>query len=244
MGDPVCSGRGAGTAKRRSGFDNGFSGKGTGMDLTLFIGNKNYSSWSFRPWIGMRALDIPFEEKLVPFDMAAGNPDFAAFSPTNKVPVLRHGERTVWESLAILEYVAELYPDHGLWPDDGGARAHARSVCCEMLSGFLALRSECPMNMRRVPAAIEISDAAGRDVARIRSIWSECLERYGGPFLFGGFSAADAMFAPVVNRLDVYGVPVDDSSAAYMAGMKALPAWQEWEAAGRAEPWVVEEDEV
>lgn len=214
------------------------------MELTLFIGNKNYSSWSFRPWIGMRVLDIPFEEKLVPFDMAAGNPEFAAFSPTGKVPVLKHGSRTVWESLAILEYVAELHADGGMWPADSGARAHARAVSCEMLSGFMALRTACPMNMRRHPAAIAVSDAVKRDVARIQSIWTDCLDTYGGPFLFGGFSAADAMFAPVVNRLDVYCLPVDQPSAAYMDRVKALPAWREWEAAGRAEPWVVDEDEV
>ncbi len=214
------------------------------MDLTLFIGNKNYSSWSFRPWIAMRALDVPFEEKLVPFDMAAGNPNFAAFSPTNKVPVLQHGSLHVWESLAILEYVGELYGESGMWPRDPGARAHARSISCEMLSGFLALRSECPMNMRRAPAPLAVSDAAKRDTARILAIWTDCLERHGGPFLFGAFSAADAMFAPVVNRLDIYRLPIDADCAAYMARMKALPAWQAWEAAGRAEPWVVEEDEV
>ena len=213
-------------------------------DLTLYIGNKNYSSWSLRPWIAMRSLDIDFEEKLVPFDMAAGNPDFAAFSPTNKVPVLQHGTHRVWESLAIIEYLAELYPDNMLWPRDRAARAHARAVSCEMASGFSSLRTECPMNMRRPPGAIAVSEGTRRDVARIEALWADCLERYGGPFLFGGFGGADAMYAPVVNRLDIYCLPVSVSSRAYMDRIKALPAWQEWEAAGRAEPWVVEEDEV
>ncbi len=212
--------------------------------LTLYIGNKNYSSWSFRPWVAMRALDIDFKEQLVPFDMAAGNPDFAAFSPTNKVPVLKHGDRTIWESLAILEYLAEVSPDKGMWPADNAARAMARSISCEMISGFGALRAECPMNMRRPRAAIDVSDQVGRDVSRILSIWTECLERSGGPFLFGDFCAADAMFAPVVNRLDIYALPVDDKSSAYMERMKALPAWREWEQAGREEPWIVEEDEA
>jgi glutathione S-transferase len=213
-------------------------------NLKLYIGNKNYSSWSFRPWIAMRALDIAFEEKLVPFDMAAGNPDFAAFSPTNKVPVLKHGTLHVWESLAIIEYLAELNADKPLWPDDTAARAHARSVSCEMISGFFGLRAECPMNMRRVPQVLEISADAQRDVERIEMLWTECLERYGGPFLFGGFSGADAMFAPVANRLEVYCLPVNATSSAYMKQMKSLPAWQEWENAGKAEPWVVDEDEV
>lgn len=214
------------------------------QDLTLYIGNKNYSSWSFRPWIAMRAFDIGFTEKLVPFDMAAGNPDFAAFSPTNKVPVLKHGPLSIWESLAIIEYLAELHADRMLWPQDGAARAHARSVSCEMISGFFGLRAECPMNMRRSPQAIEISDAAKRDVARIEALWADCLDRYGGPFLFGEFGAADAMYAPVVNRFDVYCLPVAATTRAYMDRMRALPAWREWETAGRAEPWIVEVDEV
>ena len=214
-------------------------------EFTLYIGNKNYSSWSFRPWIAMRALDIAFEEELVPFDMEAGNPRFAEFSPTNKVPVLRHGDHTIWESLAIIEYLAEVCPDRGLWPSsDPAARAHARSISCEMISGFGALRSECPMNMRQPPAAIEVSDQARRDVARILTIWTDCLDRHGGPFLFGGFSGADAMFVPVVNRLEIYRLQVDEASATYMQRMKVLPAWQEWEKAGREEPWIVEEDEV
>ncbi len=212
--------------------------------FTLYIGNKNYSSWSLRPWIAMRALDIEFTEALVPFDMAAGNPAFAAFSPTNKVPVLKHGDFHIWESLAILEYVADLYPDKGLWPQDPKLRAQARSVCCEMLSGFGGLRSQCPMNMRREPGAIALSAQTRRDIVRIEKLWAQCLEQSGGPFLFGAFGIADAMFAPVVNRFEVYCLSEDATARTYMTHMKGLPAWKEWELAGRAEPWIVEEDEA
>ncbi len=214
------------------------------VNLTLYIGNKNYSSWSFRPWIAMRHFDIPFEEELVPFDFPAGNPAFAAFSPTNRVPVLKHGGLTIWESLAILEYVADLYPEKRLWPDRSDLRAHARSISAEMLGGFSALRSECPMNMRREPAALTVSDAAKRDVARVEQIWRECIETHGGPYLFGDFSIADAMYAPVVNRLEIYMLADDPVAFDYMKIMKSLPAWREWELAGRQEPWIVEEDEV
>lgn len=214
------------------------------VDLTLYIGNKNYSSWSFRPWIAMRHFDIPFDEELVPFDFAAGNPAFAAFSPTNRVPVLKHGDLTVWESLAILEYLADQYPEKQLWPARPDIRAQARSVSAEMLGGFSALRSECPMNMRREPAVLEISEAAKRDVARVEQIWRECIEAHGGPYLFGDFSIADAMYAPVVNRLEIYMLAGDPVALDYMKTMKSLPAWREWELAGRQEPWIVEEDEV
>ncbi|MDP2732294.1 MAG: glutathione S-transferase family protein [Hoeflea sp.] len=213
-------------------------------DPILYIGNKNYSSWSFRPWIGMRVAGIAFQEILVPFDMAAGNPAFKAFSPTGKVPVLVDDGLTVWESLAILDHVARKHPQSGLWPDDGAFRSRAMAMSAEMMSSFQALRSACPMNMRRVRQPIETTPAILADVARIQTLWSECLAESGGPFLFGGFSVADAMFAPVVNRLDVYAFETGPAVAAYMAAMKALPAWAEWEAAGRAEPWIVDEDEA
>lgn len=210
----------------------------------LYIGNKNYSSWSFRPWIGMRATGIAFEEKLVPFDMAANNPAFKAFSPTGKVPVLVDDGLTIWESLAILDHVARKHPESGLWPADPGLRSRAMAMGSEMASSFMALRSTCPMNMRRARKAIPVSAAVLADVARIESAWTESLALSGGPYLLGDFSIADAMFAPVVNRLDVYALKVNPATASYMARMKALPAWQEWEAAGKAEPWVVEEDEA
>lgn len=212
--------------------------------VRLYIGNKNYSSWSFRPWLGLSVAGVAFEEILVPFDMAAGNPKFAEFSPTNKVPVLEDGDVTVWESLAILDHVARKHPEAGLWPVDAIAHSRAMAMSCEMLSSFPHLRNDCPMNMRREPAKIAVSAGLAKDVARVETLWAQCLTSSGGPFLFGGFTIADAMYAPVVNRLDVYDFDVSPTTRAYMDAMKALPAWREWEAAGRAEPWIVEEDEA
>lgn len=213
-------------------------------DLVLHIGNKNYSSWSFRPWIALEAAGIPFTEHLVPFDFPAGNPAFRDLSPTGRVPVLHHGDVRVWESLAIIEYVADLFPGAGLWPKDIARRATARAISMEMLSGFRALRGACPMNIRRPRREIDLPDGVADDVARIEAIWREALARSGGPFLFGAFSAADAMYAPVVNRFETYGLTADETALAYMERMKAHPAWRKWEAAARAEPWIVPEDEA
>ena len=212
--------------------------------LTLYIGNKNYSSWSFRPWIAMEATGIPFEEVLVPFDFEAGNPRFKEFSPTGRVPALHHGANRVWESLSIIEHAAELYPEAGLWPKDRGRRAVARSVSMEMLSGFRALRNACPMNIRRPKGKIALADGVMADVLRIETIFRELREQSGGPFLFGNFSAADAMFAPVINRFDTYDLVTSSETLSYMAAMKSLPAWKKWEEAARAEPWIVPHDEV
>lgn len=213
-------------------------------DLVLYIGNKNYSSWSFRPWIALEAAGVPFTDRVIPFDFSGGNPEFRKISPTGKVPVLHHGAVRVWESLAIIEYVAELFPDAGLWPKDRVARAEARSISMEMLSGFRALRNACPMNIRRKPGRIDLPDGVMADVARIETLWKAALERSGGPFLFGAFSAADAMYAPVVSRFEAYCLSDDEAVLAYMARMKAHPAWQKWQAAALAEPWIVPEDEV
>lgn len=210
----------------------------------LIIANKNYSSWSFRPWLAMMVAGIPFRETVVPFDEPNHNQHFLEFSPSKKVPVLQHGDLTLWESLAIMEYVADLHPEAGLWPADLQMRGMARAVAHEMHGGFGALRAECPMNMRRKVGAIAVSDAVRADVARIETIWAECLEVSGGPFLFGGFSNADAMYAPVVNRFEVYELGGAAHVEAYSQTMKDLPAWQAWDAAARAEPWVVEEEEV
>jgi glutathione S-transferase len=212
--------------------------------LVLHIANKNYSSWSLRPWIAMKAAGIDFEEVLTPFDDHGGNPAFRTFSPTGKVPVLQHGEVCVWESLAIIEYVADLFPEAGLWPRVPGERAMARAVSMEMLSGFRALRNACPMNMRRPKRAIALPEGVADDVARITEIWKTLRARSGGPFLFGAFGGADAMFAPVVNRLDVYDIAVDDEARAYMAAVKAHPAWIEWQEAALAETWIVPADEA
>lgn len=212
--------------------------------LTLYIANKNYSSWSFRPWIALEAAGVPFEEVVIPFDYPAGNPRIKALSPSARVPLLQHGSLKIWESLAIIEYAAELHPDAGLYPSDRGQRAVARSVSMEMLSGFRALRSACPMNIRRPKGKIALPDGVMADVARIEAIWRELLEVSGGPFLFGEFSAADAMFAPVVNRFDIYDLVASEHSLRYMDAVKSHPAWRKWEEAARAEPWVVPEDEV
>lgn len=213
-------------------------------DLILYIANKNYSSWSFRPWIAMTAAGIPFREELIPFGPGATHPRFRELSPTGRVPVLHHGSVRVWESLAIIEYVAELYPDAGLWPADRESRSLARSISMEMLSGFRALRSACPMNLRRPVKAIPLPEGVTGDVARIKAIWREMLKRSGGPFLFGTFSAADAMFAPVVNRFAAYDLVGDPETVAYMDAMRAHPAWLGWEEAALAEPWIVPEDEA
>lgn len=213
-------------------------------DLVLYVGNKNYSSWSFRPWIALEAAGVPFTDRVIPFDFAAGNPEFRKISPTGRVPVLHHGEVRVWESLAIIEYAADLFPDAGIWPKDRALRAEARAISMEMLSGFGALRNACPMNIRRKPGAIDLPEGVRGDVARIETLWKAALARSGGPFLFGAFSAADAMYAPVVNRLEVYCLTQDEAVLDYMARMKAHPAWQKWQAAAVAEPWTVPEDEV
>ena len=213
--------------------------------LKLIIGNKKYSSWSLRPWIAMKVFDIAFEEQLTRFDHTDAdpmkwNPEFASFSPSAKVPVLKHDGITVWDSLAILEYLAEVFPDKRWWPEDMNNRAHARAIANEMHSGFPALRNECPMNMAREIKAIDVSDRARADIARVEAIWGACLNASGGPFLFGGFTIADAMFAPVVNRFEKYVLSGSDTAAAYSKAIKSLPAWQAWERDGAAEPWVCE----
>ncbi|MCB1384352.1 MAG: glutathione S-transferase family protein [Nitratireductor sp.] len=212
--------------------------------MRLHIGNKNYSSWSFRPWIAMKAKGVAFEEVLTPFDDEGGNPKFREFSPTGKVPTLVDGDLTVWESLAILEYLAERFPDAGFWPADRAARAHARAVANEMHGGFSALRSACPMNMRRDIRPIAVSDGVRKDVARIETLWADCLKTYGGPFLFADFSNADAMFAPVVNRLEKYALSDHPAVIAYSEAMKSHPAWIEWRDAALAESWIVPADEA
>ncbi len=212
--------------------------------MKLYIGNKKYSSWSLRPWIGMRVKGIEFVEALVPFEMASGNAHYDKFSPTGKVPCLVDGDLVVHESLAILEYAADKFPEAQLWPEDLKARAIARAISHEMHGGFGGLRRECPMNMARKHYAIEVSERTRQDVARVEKIWDEALQKSGGPFLFGEFGNADAMFAPVVNRLEVYCLSSADAVQRYTQAMQALPAWVEWDEAGKAEPWIVEEDEA
>jgi glutathione S-transferase len=215
-------------------------------DLHLIIGNKNYSSWSLRPWLAMSVLGIPFRETVIPLDMADTAARIGEHSGAGRVPVLHDGGLTVWESLAILEYLAERFPQAGLWPAETRARAIARAIACEMHASFTALRNACPMNLRRPRKAIALDDAVQKDVARILEIWRQCRKSFGkgGAFLFGGFSAADAMYAPVVTRLDTYDIAVDDDARAYMEAIMSLPAFRQWKAAGAAEPWRIEHDEV
>ena len=213
------------------------------MALKLVIGNKNYSSWSMRPWLALRANGIAFEEIFVPlYTGEADKERILGFTHSGKVPALVDADITIWDSLAIIEYVAERFPQARLWPEDRASRAHARSISAEMHSGFMALRNECGMNLHRPIRAIALSADARANVARIQEIWIECRERYGklGPFLFGQFGAADAMYAPVVHRLRTYAIPVVQEAQTYMETMLALPAFQEWTRAGLAESLVIE----
>jgi glutathione S-transferase len=215
------------------------------MTLKLIIGNKNYSSWSFRPWIGLRAAGIPFDEEVISLYVEGSKEQILARSPAGKVPILIDGEVRVWESLAILEYAAEKFRDAHLWPSESKARAHARAISTEMHAGFVPLRRECGMNMWHPPAKKDLSQEAQADVARIQAIWTETRAKFGaaGPFLFGKFTAADAMYAPIVSRLETYAIDVAAPVADYMQAMIALPAWQEWRKAALNENWVIQKFE-
>jgi glutathione S-transferase len=213
------------------------------MTLTLVIGNKNYSSWSMRPWLALKANNIAFDEVMIP--LYTGDADkqrILGFTRSGKVPALIDGDITVWDSLAIIEYLAERFPQTDLWPLDRASRAHARSICAEMHSGFAALRDECGMNLHRPVGVKSLSGNARADIARIQQIWSDCRERHGksGPYLFGAFSGADAMYAPVVHRFRTYAIEVTPGVRDYMSAMSSLPAFQQWTSAGLAETLVIE----
>jgi glutathione S-transferase len=217
------------------------------MALQLVIGNKNYSSWSMRPWLALRASNIAFEEIFIPlYTGEADKKRILGFTHSGKVPALIDGDVTIWDSLAIIEYLAERFPQARLWPEERADRAHARSISAEMHSGFAALRNECGMNLHRPVGAIALSADARADIARVQQIWSECRERHGksGPFLFGPFGGADAMFAPVVHRFRTYAIEVAPAARDYMAAMMALPAFQEWTRAALAETLVIERFET
>jgi glutathione S-transferase len=209
----------------------------------LVIGDKNISSWSLRPWLAMRHAGIPFREINIRLRMPETKAQILSFSGAGKVPVLLAQGQAIWDTLAILEFLAEAHPEAGLWPQRREARAHARSAAAEMHSGFQALREHCPMDLvRRLPMA-SLPDAVSADVRRIVGLWRDCRGRYGGDgdFLFGAFSAADAMFAPVASRFRTYvpelGAYGDDGTArAYVDRVFALPAMAEWEAAARLDP--------
>lgn len=216
--------------------------------MKLLIGNKCYSSWSLRAWLLLRARGIAFEEQLVLLDAPGFKDAVFAAAPGSggTVPTLVDGEIAVWETLAIAEYLHDRFPDAGIWPSDMAARAHARSISSEMHAGFSSLRNACPMNLGKRYAARDRGPGVARDVERITSLWRQARERFGGagPFLYGAFSAADAMFAPVVTRLDTYAIAVDATSQAYIDAVLALPAYRDWLDGALAEPWIVAHDEV
>jgi glutathione S-transferase len=212
---------------------------------TLVIANKVYSSWSLRPWLLMKQLGIAFDEVLIPLDLPDTKARNRRYSPAGKVPILIDGDVTVWESLAIMEYVAEAF-DAPVWPKDRKARAMARSVAAEMHSGFAHLRAACPMNLGRKFATRDRGQGVATDVARFGEIVRQAREIFGqqGPFLFGEFSAADAMFAPLVTRLDTYSIAIDPTTRGYLESILALPAFIEWRDAALRETWIVEHDEI
>jgi glutathione S-transferase len=202
----------------------------------LYIGNKNYSSWSMRPWVLMRALDIRFVEHLKLFHLNQGEGSFARFSPTGRVPLLVDGALQVWDSLAIVEYLAERHA--GVWPEDAAGRAWARSACAEMHSSFMALRSQCSMSVGVRVRMQHLDDALLADLHRLTALWSDGLERHSGPFLGGrAFGAVDAFFAPVATRVLTYALPLPRESMAYVERLLAQPAVREWMEAGVAEPF-------
>ena len=202
----------------------------------LIIANKNYSSWSLRPWVLMTTLQIPFQEKLVAFGDGFADPAFLRLAPTRRVPVLVDGEDSIWDSLAIVEYLAERH--QGVWPQDARARAWARCAAAEMHSGFSTLRTVCPMNCGLRVALHVIDPSLQADLDRIGALWADGLARFGGPWLGGdAFGAVDAFFAPVAFRLQTYGVNVGGPGDAYAARLRQLPAMQQWYAAALAEPW-------
>ena len=215
-------------------------------DFTLVIGNKNYSSWSLRGWLMARIAGIEFEELVIPLDLPETQPEIRKHSPSGRLPVLLHRGLAFWESLAIGEYLNDLKPEAGLWPAATTARAHARSISCEILAGFLELRNNMPMNIRASYPGRGLTSAVRADIERITGLWRDCRKRFAGAapkddgFLFGSISAADAMYAPVVTRLRTYGVTVDSDTDAYCKAILAHPPMKEWIDAAKNEPWLIQ----
>lgn len=214
--------------------------------MQLVIANKVYSSWSLRAWLVARHFEIPFDETVIPLDQPDTHDKILRYSPSGRVPCLIDGETVVWDSLAIIEYLAETHPDRAIWPADRAARALARSVSAEMHSGFAALRSACPMNLRKTFPYRDWGRPAAENALRIVDLWRDARRRHGagGPFLFGAFTAADAMYAPIVTRFETYSWPVDPDTRSYMDAVMALPAFQAWKAGADKETWVVPSDEI
>jgi glutathione S-transferase len=213
--------------------------------LTLVIANKCYSSWSLRPWLLLKQLRVAFDEVTIPLDLPDTREKVLKHSPAGKVPVLIDGDVTVWESIAIMEYVGDAL-GKAVWPQDPKARAMARSIAAEMHAGFQSLRSACPMNLGKKYARKDRGEAVARDVARFSEIVRQARERFGagGPFLFGEFSAADAMYTPLITRLDTYSIAIDATMQTYVDTILSLPAFQKWRAAALKESWIVDADEV
>jgi len=213
---------------------------------TLIIGNRNYSSWSLRGWLATSQSGIDFETELVRLSEPGSHAALLRHSPAGRVPVLVHGERVVWDSLAIIEYLAELCPDAGLWPADADARATARSIAAEMHAGFTALRANMPMNLRKTLPGKGRGPGVAPDIERIGAIWRDARSRFGqgGAFLFGRYSAADAMYTPVAARFRTYGITLDLTCQAYADAVLAWPAFLAWQSAALEEPWIIPEDEI
>ena len=212
--------------------------------MKLIIANKNYSSWSLRPWLVLTHFGIPFEEEQVLLSGEGWQEVIRARSPSGKVPLLIDGDLVIHETIAIVEYVAERFPDKPIWPESRKARALARAASAEMHAGFSSLRRHAPMNLRKsFPGRIAVDDVAD-DLKRVEALWGGLLEKSGGPYLFGAFSAADAMYAPLASRLRTYDLPTSDTASAYVEAIYALPAFQTWFAAADVEPWIVEDDEI
>ncbi|MHA6299328.1 glutathione S-transferase N-terminal domain-containing protein [Devosia sp. CAU 1758] len=212
--------------------------------MKLLIGNRNYSTWSLRPWLVLRHFDIPFEDEVLQLSGTGWRERLAARSPTGKVPVLIHGDLVVPETIAIIEYVADCFPDKPIWPVDRSERALARAAAAEMHAGFSGLRNHAPMNLRAShPNKVDL-DAVRKDLHRVETLWGDLLARSGGPYLFGAFTAADAMFAPLATRLRTYELPVSDVAQRYVEAIYALPAFQDWLGMALQEPWIVDDDEI
>jgi glutathione S-transferase len=220
--------------------------KGSNVKIKLIIGNKNYSSWSLRSWLLLREAGIPFEEHRIALDCPDTAREIAAFSSAGRVPILLLEDVTVWDTLAIAETVAEQWPEKSLWPTERAARAHARAISAEMHSGFSVLRACMPMNCRAMGRKVALPDELGVDIDRIIAIWSECHKKYGdkGAWLFGKFSVADAMFAPVVLRFRTYGINLPESAGYYPQRLLESDALQEWLLAAESEIEVIDGDEA
>jgi glutathione S-transferase len=215
-------------------------------DLTIYVGNKNYASWSLRAWLALRATGAEFAEEMIPLFQPGSKETLLRHSPSGKVPALHHGDVVVWDSLAICGYLTEQFPAARLWPADPAAKAMARSISAEMHAGFQALRREFPMNIRSSFPGREISPEAQADLNRVMAIWRQCRNRYGegnGDYLFGHFTIADAMYAPVVTRFLTYKFDLEREADAYCGAIMALPAMQDWATAARNEPMVIDQYE-